>query len=83
MNAPEQGALSGAEGHGRREVIANHLRREGLGQETLEAALRDHGVAALSEVEMAALEVDGSISVAPTGGTTKHVERPVKVLRHQ
>ena len=35
MNAPEQGALSGAEGHGRREAIANHLRREGLDQETL------------------------------------------------
>jgi uncharacterized membrane protein YcaP (DUF421 family) len=65
------------------EVIADHLRREGLDQETLEAALREHGVTDLSQVEMAVLEIDGLISVVPTGGTTKHVKRPVKVLRHQ
>jgi uncharacterized membrane protein YcaP (DUF421 family) len=65
------------------EVIADHLRREGLDQETLEAALREHGVADLSDVEMAVLEIDGSISVVPAGETTKHVKRPVKVLRHQ
>jgi uncharacterized membrane protein YcaP (DUF421 family) len=65
------------------EVMADHLRREGLDQETLEAALREHGVADLSDVEMAVLEIDGSISVVPAGGTTKHVKRPVKYLRHQ
>lgn len=65
------------------EVIPDHLRREGLDQETLEAALREHGVADLSEVEMAVLEIDGSISVVPTGGTTKRVKRPLKYLRHQ
>jgi uncharacterized membrane protein YcaP (DUF421 family) len=59
------------------EVIAEHLQREGLDQETLEAALREHGVADLSDVEMAVLEIDGSISVVPVGGTTK---RPVKHL---
>ena len=67
----------------RGEVIADHMRREGLDQETLEAALREHGVADLSDVEMAVLEIDGSISVVPTGGTTKRVKRPVKYLRHQ
>jgi uncharacterized membrane protein YcaP (DUF421 family) len=67
----------------RGEVITDHLRHEGLDQETLEAALREHGVADLSEVEMAVLEIDGSISVVPTGGTTKRVKRPVKYLRHQ
>jgi uncharacterized membrane protein YcaP (DUF421 family) len=67
----------------RGEVIAEHMRREGLDQETLEAALREHGVADLSQVEMAVLEIDGSISVVPAGGTTKRVKRPVKYLRHQ
>lgn len=67
----------------RGEVIADHLRREGLDQETLEAALREHGVADLGDVEMAVLEIDGSISVVPAGGTTKRVKRPVKYLRHQ
>ena len=65
------------------ELIADHLRREGLDEETLEAALREHGVADLSDVEMAVLEIDGSISVVPAGGTTKRVKRPVKYLRHQ
>jgi uncharacterized membrane protein YcaP (DUF421 family) len=65
------------------ELIPDHLRREGVDQETLEAALREHGVANLSDVEMVVLEIDGSISVVPAGGTTTHVKRPVKYLRHQ
>jgi len=68
----------------RGEVITDHLRREGLDQETLEAALREHGLAELSDVEMAVLEIDGSISVVPVGGTTKLVKRPpLKYLRRQ
>ena len=65
------------------EVIPDHLQREGLDQETLEAALREHGVADVSDVEMAVLEIDGSISVVPAGGKTKHVKQPLKYLRHQ
>jgi uncharacterized membrane protein YcaP (DUF421 family) len=65
------------------ELIADHLRREGLDRETLEAALREHGITDLAGVEMAVLEIDGSISVVPAGGTTTHVKRPVKYLRHQ
>ena len=65
------------------EVIPAHLRREGVDQETLEAALREHGVADLADVEMAVLEIDGSISVVPVGASTKRVKRPVKYLRHQ
>ena len=65
-------------------MITDHLRREGLDQGTLEAALREHGLAELSDVEMAVLEIDGSISVVPVGGTTKHVKRPpLKYLRRQ
>jgi uncharacterized membrane protein YcaP (DUF421 family) len=60
----------------RGQAIAEHLRREGLDQETLEAALREHGVADMSDVEMAVLEIDGSISVVPTGGPTGGVTRP-------
>ncbi len=65
------------------EAIPEHLRREGVDQETLEAAFREHGVADLTDVEMAVLEIDGSISVVPVSGTTKRVKRPVKYLRHQ
>jgi uncharacterized membrane protein YcaP (DUF421 family) len=57
----------------RGEVLTDHLRREGLDQETLEAALREHGVVDLRDVEMAVLEIDGSISVVPVNANTKHV----------
>lgn len=68
----------------RGEIIAANLQRERLDQETLEAALREHGIAELSDVEMAVLEIDGSISVMPAGVETKHVKRPpLKYLRHQ
>lgn len=64
------------------EVLADHLRREGLDQQTLETALREHGVAEVRDVEMAVLEIDGSISVVPIGVETRHVRRPVKYLKH-
>ena len=67
----------------RGEVIEDHLRREGLDQQILEAALREHGISDLEEVDMAVLEIDGSISVVPAGTTTKRVKRPLKYLRHQ
>jgi uncharacterized membrane protein YcaP (DUF421 family) len=67
----------------RGEVILDHLIREGLDQEILEAALREHGVADVADVEMAVLEIDGSISVVPAGTATKRVKRPLKYLRHQ
>lgn len=65
------------------EVINANLKREGLDVDTLEAALREHGVQEMSEVEMAVLEIDGSISVVPVGSPMKRVRRPIKFLRHQ
>jgi uncharacterized membrane protein YcaP (DUF421 family) len=65
------------------EAISASMRREGIDEDTLEAALREHGVKEISEVEMAVLEIDGSISVVPVGSTMKRVKRPVKFLRHQ
>ncbi len=57
------------------EVIVAHLRHEGIDEETLEAALREHGMAKTSEVEMAVLEIDGSISVVPTNSDHHPVKR--------
>lgn len=65
--------------HGK--VLNRNLNREGLDQETLETALREHGIAEMSEVEMAVLEVDGSISVVPVGANHKRVKNPAKFLR--
>ena len=63
-------------------VIPEHLRRESVDEDMLEAAVREHGVSSLADVEMAVLETDGSISVVPTGGVTKKVRR-AKFLKHQ
>ena len=65
------------------EVIPQHMRREGIDEESLLVALREHGVAEISEVEMAVLEIDGSISVIPVSGTTTRMKKPLKFLRHQ
>ena len=65
------------------EVILQHMRKEGIDEESLLAALREHGVAEISEVEMAVLEIDGSISVVPMDGTTTRTKKPLKFLRHQ
>jgi uncharacterized membrane protein YcaP (DUF421 family) len=65
------------------QVVSEHMRREGIDTESLLAALREHGVSEISEVEMAVLEIDGSISVVPSGGITTRVKKPMKFLRHQ
>lgn len=41
---------------------------EGLSEEDLEAAIREHGLSSIDEVELAVLEHDGSISVVPIEG---------------
>lgn len=63
------------------QVLERNLEREGLDREVLEAALREHGMARVEEVEMAVLEIDGSISVIPAGGTTHRIRHPMKFLR--
>lgn len=49
-----------------------HMKREGLSQEELDMALREHGIERVSDVEIAVLEVDGSISVVPKTSTVHH-----------
>jgi uncharacterized membrane protein YcaP (DUF421 family) len=63
------------------EVIQEHLRREGIDEETLQASFREHGIEEVTDVDMAVLEIDGSISVVPVGGTTRHLKRTGKILK--
>jgi uncharacterized membrane protein YcaP (DUF421 family) len=44
-------------------VLEGHLMHEGMRLSELEAAIREHGFAQLSDVRQAILEIDGSISV--------------------
>jgi uncharacterized membrane protein YcaP (DUF421 family) len=47
--------------HGK--VIEEHLAKEKISADALTQALREHGVASVSDVSVAVLEIDGSISV--------------------
>jgi len=63
------------------EMQAGNMRREGVDEATLKAALREHGLADETGVEMAILETDGSISVVPDSAQTHHIRHPVKYLK--
>jgi uncharacterized membrane protein YcaP (DUF421 family) len=65
------------------EVISAALRHEGIDEETLQAALREHGFETPGHIEMAVLEIDGSISVVPADGSTQHIHRKVKQVKHE
>jgi len=62
-------------------AIPEHMRREGIDDDTLAAALREHGILEVSQVEMAVLEIDGSISVVPVGEPTRRGTRNIKPLK--
>ena len=61
------------------QLIAPHLRREGIDERELDMIVREHGVESLGSVKMAVLETDGSISIVPEGShvvrTRKHVRQ--------
>ena len=63
------------------EIISRNLNRESLELDILGTAFREQGIAELSKVEMAVLEVDGSINVVPVGLNHKWVKNPAKFLR--
>ncbi len=54
------------------EELRPAMRRQGISDDELEAALREHGIDQVSDVHLAVLESDGTISVVP---------RSTKVLR--
>jgi len=63
--------------------LSDALAREDLDDDDLEAALREHGLESVSEVKLAALEQDGSISIVPAdGGTVSLRARRRRYRRH-
>jgi len=62
-------------------VLANQLRRQGLDEEDLEMAMREHGIEKLSDIELAVLETDGSISIVPTSSKTYRSRHRARAIR--
>ncbi len=58
-------------------VLKENLTRENISGEMLEEMLREHGILKISEVRLAMLEIDGSISVIQHGDH----DQPFKIRR--
>lgn len=64
-----QATVIGRDGHWLPAALAS----QGLDGEDLEAALREHGFDTVTDVKLAALEADGSISIVPRDGTAARI----------
>ena len=53
------------------EYLRDVMKKEGVDQEEVETAMREHGVAEVKEVQLGVLEPDGSISIVSTGNATR------------
>lgn len=58
--------------------VEDHLRREGVQRDEVLMALREHGIGSVEDVDMAVLEVDGTISVVPMGDGAQRTRRRLR-----
>ena len=57
------------------------LRREGLARDEVDMAIREHGIADVTGVQVAYLEPDGTVSVIPSDQTVLRGRRKVRRVR--
>jgi uncharacterized membrane protein YcaP (DUF421 family) len=62
-------------------LLAAPMKRQGITEEQVMAALREHGMDDVAAVHMAVLEVDGTISVVPSGSNVLKTKRHFRALR--
>ena len=53
------------------EYLRDVMKKEGVDQQEVESAMREHGVAEVKEVALGVLEPDGSISIVAPGNATR------------
>ena len=58
------------------------LEREGVTEDEVQMAIREHGVEDLNQVKLGVLEADGTISIVPTDATLRRTRRRVRFLRN-
>jgi uncharacterized membrane protein YcaP (DUF421 family) len=64
------------------QYLAGNMRREGVDREEVESAIREHGLEDVSQVQMAVLEPDGTISIVSRDAEVQHTKRRVR-YRHR
>jgi uncharacterized membrane protein YcaP (DUF421 family) len=62
-------------------LLEDHIRRAGLSDDLVLQAIREHGFANASDVQLAVLEVDGTISIVPAGTKTVRTRHRVRSVR--
>ncbi len=62
--------------------MEDHMRREHVEPDEVLMAMREHGIKDLSDVEMAVLETDGSVSIVPKDSQMIRTRRRVRQVRH-
>lgn len=62
--------------------LSDRLRREGVDVDEVEMAIREHGLADVSEVRMGVLEADGTISIVGKDAVIHRTKRRVRYVRH-
>ncbi len=65
------------------QFIPEHMRREHLTEDEVMAAMREHGVDEISQVKVAVLEIDGSISIIPQEVKTIRTRRRFRQIRRK
>ncbi len=57
------------------------MRKVGITREHVIAAMREHGIGTLSDVQMAVLEVDGTLSIVPKDAQVHRTHRRLRGIR--
>jgi uncharacterized membrane protein YcaP (DUF421 family) len=57
------------------QLVTGQLRKQRVAEEDLEAAMREHGIESLAQVQLAVLETDGTISIVPVTSPTLRSHR--------
>jgi uncharacterized membrane protein YcaP (DUF421 family) len=62
--------------------IDANMRAEEVTPDEVEAAAREHGIGSVDDVQLAVLEVDGSISIVPKDSQVLRSRRRVRQIKH-
>jgi len=63
------------------QLIERNIQHAGLTDELVMQAIREHGFERADQVRMAVLEIDGTISIVPTGAQTVRTRHRVRAIR--
>ena len=62
-------------------IVPATLQREGISEDEVEMAIREHGVDDMKDVRLGVLEPDGTISIVPTESNMRRTRRRVRFLQ--